>query len=116
MDSTEEGTYMETNAAVKFWKRTEEKVIFPEDLKKDPDKFGGPSLHMAISIVKGIVTVPISNECWHVSLPVSFIDAKRICNDGGVDISTKKHWCSIHNADVYFSGTLDKVELIRGLF
>lgn len=92
--------------------------IFPEELQADPDAHGGMGMHMALSIQRGIVTVPICHTGSHVSIPTSRVDAERIVADGGVDIAAEGFWCSILSpkVSVYFAGTEERVHLLRGLF
>jgi len=93
-----------------------QQVIYPQDLIDDPDKFGGMGVHMKLSIERGIVTVPIKNGGFCVSIPVSQIDAERIVKDGSIDIYSDGYWSSIISVECMFKNTQEKISLLRGLF
>ena len=89
--------------------------ISPQYVKEHADELT-PSSHMALSIQNGVYIVPIKHGCICVSLPVSALTAHRIAREGGVDIDGSKYWVSIHDAEVFFRGTDERVPLIHGLF
>lgn len=91
-------------------------AMTPQYVKEHADELGGMGTHMAISIQKGIHTVPIKHGCSHVSLPVSALTADRITREGGVDIDNAKYWVNVHGAKVFFRGTEESVPLMRGLY
>lgn len=93
----------------------DEEVILPEDLKKDPDKYGGLGFHMICAIQDGVITIPLcdtpnSSTGSCVSMQTCDPDAaKRIVKEGCVDILSKGYWMCINDTVPVFHGTEDPV-------
>ncbi len=69
-----------------------EEVISAHMLKAYPDKYGGLGSMMAEAIARGVITIPLSNGCYRVSIQTAnSAEADRIINDGGVDRDDARH-------------------------
>jgi len=77
---------------------TSRKIITPEDLVKDPDRFGGAGMLMAKAAREGVFTIPLHSvdTASHVSLMTSDKEAvERILREGAVTIHSEGYWVSL---------------------
>lgn len=90
-------------------------VLTPEVLSADPDKYGGLGLHMLASIRAGVVTIPLENGGYHVSIPLQKEIADRVLQDGGIDIESEAYWGNILSDKIrrLFAGTDEDIPLFK---
>ena len=90
-------------------------VLTPEVLSSDPDKYGGLGLHMLASIKAGVVTIPLTNNGSHVSIPVSRVVADKVISEGGIEIESNHWWSSVLSDKIklFFIGSDKEVPLYK---
>jgi hypothetical protein len=92
-------------------------IIYPKDLQEDPDKHGGMGMMMASAIRNKVVTIPLKQECCHVSIMVENLDdVKEIVKNGGVDVLAKGYWTRISSQKVVHRDTDIEVKQWQGIF
>jgi hypothetical protein len=86
-------------------------------LADDPDKYGGLGMHMAACIAQGVVSVPLTDGVFSVSINVTARAAERILADGGIRIE-KKHWVNVNSPNLArrFLTTDEEVPIISTFF
>ena len=98
------------------WDVVEKDIIYPEDLERDSDKYGGCGVIMKYAIAYNIHTIPICNNCSSISLSIKDIEAfKRILRDKKVDIYSYGYFLTLNSnkVKVYFHGTKEEIPLIH---
>jgi hypothetical protein len=106
-----------------WWVRKDDPVLSPGDLKKDPDKHGGLSLHMAAAIYDGVTTILLQDREYKggghccVSIQVTSRDVvARILAAGKIEILSNGYWLNIRSNGVkpVFHGTDEAIPVWRG--
>jgi hypothetical protein len=100
-----------------WYVRKEEKIIYPEDLKKNPDEHGGLGIHMMCAINDKVITIPLKDNdgdggggCVSIQVTDKKV-AKRIEKEGKVDILSKGYWVDINNTTPVFFGTKEPIPM-----
>ncbi len=93
-----------------------DKVIYPDDLRANPNKYGGLSITMVAAAENGIITIPLidapppatAGTCVSIQVKTQKA-AERILKEGKIDILSDKWWSRIESVNPVFHGTCTRI-------